>query len=76
METEQVRLITSRKKNLRRKDVSAMAFIKGHMRKRIETSISQICLLMPRHINAVTVDGFTIKPILLVMAFQLDKTIL
>lgn len=75
-EAEQVKLMTSRKKNLKRKDVPAVAFIKEHMRKRIETSISQICALMPRHINAVTADGFIIKLILFVMAFQFDKTIL
>ena len=76
LEAEQVRLMTSRKKNLKRKDIPAVAFIKEHMRKRIETSISQICALMPRHINAVTADGFIIKLILFVMAFQFDKTIL
>ena len=76
LETEQVRLMTSRKKNLKRKDIPAVAFIKEHMRKRIETSISQICALMPRHINAVTTDGFIIKLILFVMAFQFHKVIL
>ncbi|MEM8999034.1 MAG: hypothetical protein AAGB24_02130 [Bacteroidota bacterium] len=68
--------MTSRKKNLKRKDIPAVTFIKEHMRKRIETPISQICSLMPRHINAVTANGFTIKLILFVMAFQFDKTIL
>ncbi|PIF00044.1 MAG: hypothetical protein CR994_07555 [Maribacter sp.] len=67
--------MTGRKKNLERKDVPAVAFIKEHTRKRMETSISQICALMPRHINAVTPDGSIIKLMLSVMAFQLDKTI-
>lgn len=76
LEAEQVKLMTSRKKNLKRKDIPAVAFVKEHMRKRIETSISQICALMPRHINAVTADGFIIKLILFVLAFQFEKTIL
>lgn len=76
LETQQVKLMTSRKKNLKRKDIPSVAFIKEHMRKRIETSISQICALMPRHINAVTTNGFIIKLILFVMAFQFDKVIL
>lgn len=76
IETEQVRLMTSRKKNLKRKDIPAVAFTKEHMRKRIETSISPICSLMPRHINAVTANGFVIKLILFVIAFQFNKTIL
>ena len=75
-EVEQVKLMTSRKKNLKRKDIPAVAFIKEYMRKRIETSISQICSLMPRHINAVTANGFIIKLILFVMAFQFDKIVL
>lgn len=76
LETEKVNLMTTRKSNLKRKDIPAVAFIKERMRKRIETSISQICALMPRHINAVTTDGFIIKLILFVMAFQFEKTML
>ncbi|MFV0572303.1 MAG: hypothetical protein ACK5M1_07730 [Xanthomarina gelatinilytica] len=76
LETEQVKLMTSRKKNLKRKDIPVVAFIKEHMRKRIETSISQICAIMPRYINAVTANGFIIKLILFVMAFQFDKAFL
>jgi len=75
-EAEQVDLRISRKSNSKRKDIPAVTFIKEHMRKRIETSISQICALMPRHVNAVTADGFIIKLILFVMAFQFEKTIL
>lgn len=75
-EVEQVDLAIGRKSNSKRKDIPAVAFIKEHMRKRIETSISQICALMPRHINAVTADGFIIKLILFVMAFQFEKTVL
>lgn len=65
-----------RKSNSKKKDIPAVAFIKEHMRKSIETSISQICTQMPRHIHAVTVDGFIIKLILFVMAFQFEKTVL
>lgn len=74
-QTEQVGLQVSRKSNAKRKDHPAVAFIKEHMRKRIETSISQISALMPRHINAVTPQGFIIKLILFVMAFQVDNCI-
>ncbi len=60
-ETEQVKLMTSREKNLKRKDITVMGFVKEYMRKQIEPSISQIYALMPRYINAVTMDGFIIK---------------
>lgn len=75
-EVEQVDLKISRKSNSKRKDIPAVTFIKEHMRKRIETTISQISALMPRHINAVTTNGFILKLILFVMAFQVDKCIL
>lgn len=75
-ETQQVHLQISRKSNSKRKDIPAVKYIKECMRKRIETSISQICALMPRHINAVTANGFLIKLILFVLAFQFEKAIL
>ncbi|OEJ98512.1 hypothetical protein A8C32_04680 [Flavivirga aquatica] len=74
-ETEQVRLQIARKTNSKRKDRPYVAYIKDTMRKIIETSISQICSLMPRHINAVTTNGFIIKLILFVMAFQIKQII-
>ncbi|MDO5970789.1 hypothetical protein Q4Q35_13310 [Flavivirga aquimarina] len=74
-ETEQVRLQIARKTNSKRKDKPYVAYIKEAMRKIIETSISQICSLMPRHINAVTTNGFIIKLMLVVMAFQIKQII-
>lgn len=69
-EAENVDLLSSRKKNAKRVDKPYIAFIKEVMRKRIETAISQICTLMPKHINAVTINGFIIKLILFVLASQ------
>lgn len=74
-ETQQVDLQITRKTNSKRKDQPCVAYIKETMRKIIETSISQICSLMPRHINAVTANGFIIKLILFVMAFQIKHVI-
>jgi len=76
MEAEQVDLQISRKSNLKRKDTPAVAFIKEHMRKRIETTNSRISAMMPGYINAITTDGFILKLILFVMAFQVDNCIL
>ncbi|WP_330444595.1 IS982 family transposase [Flavivirga abyssicola] len=74
-EVEQVHLQITRKSNSKRKDKPYMAYIKETMRKIIETSISQICSLMPRRICAVTTKGFIIKLILFVMAFQMKHLI-
>ena len=70
-QVEQVDLQITRKSNSKRKDKPYTAYIKETMRKIIETSISQICSLMPKRISAVTTNGFIIKLILFVMAFQI-----
>lgn len=49
------------------------SYYKQLMRKRIETVFSQITGLFPRHIHAVTLDGFLLKVTLFVIAFALDK---
>lgn len=43
------------------------------MRKRIETTFSQIKAMFPRHIHAVTSRGFQLKVSLFVIAFALQK---
>lgn len=71
-EVEQVSLQITRKSNSKRKDQPYVAYMKKVMRKIIETSISQICSLMPKRISAVTPNGFIIKLILFVMALQIN----
>jgi hypothetical protein len=41
--------------------------------KRIETVFSQITSLFPKHIHAVTLDGFLLKVSMFVIAFALEK---
>ncbi|OWP78470.1 transposase, partial [Flavobacterium oreochromis] len=45
------------------------------MRKRVETTISDIKKLFPRTIHTVTLDGFLIKLTLFVFGLQLSKSI-
>ena len=74
-ETEKIELMVSRKSNSKRADEPWMAFLKTAMRKRIETAISEIVELMPHSIHAVTPNGFLLKVLLFVFAYQL-KTII
>jgi hypothetical protein len=69
-ETEMISLKIGRRKNSKRADESWQSFIKTAMRKRIETSISEIIELTPQSIHAVTQKGFLIKILLFVMAYQ------
>lgn len=74
-ETEMIELMIARKSNSKRPDTPYRAFIKNTIRKRIETTISEIVELTPQSIHAVTKDGFLLKILLFVFAFQL-KTII
>jgi len=74
-ETELIDLRISRKANSTRPDQPWQAFIKTTMRKRIETTISEIVDMTPHSIHAVTQQGFLLKLLLFVFAFQL-KTII
>jgi hypothetical protein len=74
-ETEGIDLKISRKRNSKRPDQPHEAFIKTAMRKRIETAISEIIEMTPHSIHAVTPQGFLLKVLLFVFAYQL-KTII
>ena len=68
-------ILTARQKNSKRKDQPYEAWLKDYYRKQIETSFSQITKLMPKALHAVTPEGFFIKALLFVMAFQFNQLI-
>lgn len=72
---EDINLLIYRKKNSKRADSAAMAFIKKQMRKRIETTFSEIVAFFPQKIHAVTPQGFLLKVFLFLFAYTLEKTI-
>jgi hypothetical protein len=72
-ETDGVEFFPSRKSNSKRGDDVWRSYYKQLMRKRIETVFSQIASLFPKHIHAVTLDGFLLKVSMFVIAFALDK---
>lgn len=74
-ELEQIHLLSVRKSNSKRPDHPAMDFIKKIMRKRIETTFSEISAFFPSKIHAVTIQGFLLKVILFIFAFALDKSL-
>jgi hypothetical protein len=72
-EMDAVEFAPSRKSNSKRRDDVWRRYYKQLMRKRIETVFSQIANLFPKHIHAVTLDGFLLKVSMFVIAFALDK---
>ena len=70
-----VLLKSQRKKNSKRADSKGQEWEKKTMRKRVETSISDIKKMFPRTIHAVTFNGFLLKVMLFVFANQLYRFI-
>lgn len=61
-------LMPIRKENSKRPRPGWLRYLLAHYRKRVETAGSQIERLLPKHIHAVTADGFELKTILFVLA--------
>ena len=74
-ETEGIELKICRKKNSKRPDAPYEAFVKTAMRKRIETAISELVELTPHSIHAVTKEGFLLKILLFVLAYQMKTLV-
>lgn len=70
---ELVLLKVQRKSNSKRQDNYLQVQEKLKMRKRVETTISDIKKMFPRTIHAVTLNGFLMKLILFVFALQINK---
>jgi hypothetical protein len=72
---EGIELKICRKKNSKRPDAPYEAFVKTAMRKRIETTISEIVELTPHSIHAVTKEGFLLKILLFILAYQMKTLV-
>lgn len=68
-----ITLCSHRKKNSKRQHSHQVSAIQKYRRKRIETTFSGIIGLMPRHIHAVTFNGFVLKILLFVVVFSVNQ---
>lgn len=75
LERKCISLKIQRKSNAKRIDTLEQKNEKLKMRKRVETTISDIKKMFPRTIHAVTLEGFLIKLTLFVFGLQLNKAI-
>lgn len=66
---------TIRKRNHKRKDAPWENYLKHHDRKPIETTFSCITNYLPKALHCVSTQGFFIKALLFLMAYQFDKII-
>lgn len=75
LERKCILLKIQRKSNAKRIDTLEQKNEKLKMRKRVETTISDIKKMFPRTIHAVTLEGFLLKLTLFVFGLQLNKSI-
>ncbi len=66
---ESIKLIADRKRNSKRQHSMFLQSIHARMRKRIETTFSDLVRLLPRKIHAVTQAGFILKVVVFVVSF-------
>lgn len=72
-EVENVRLEVPRKQNSKRAREPWRELHKSLMRKYIETTIGEVEKLFPKKIHATNLNGFLLKIVLFLFAFQIEK---
>lgn len=66
-----IQLLAHRKRNSKRQHPGWVAYLSDHVRKRMETTFSQIAACFGRNIHAVTPRGFELKVFLTVLAYSM-----
>lgn len=66
-----IRFLPLRKKNMLQQFPHALRYIQHKVRKRIETSFSQVTAMFPKSIHAVTPAGFELKVLAFCLAFSI-----
>ena len=73
LEAENINMMIARKSNSKKVHQPWQEYLISVSRKRIETMFSQISVMFPKRIHAVTVDGFLHKLVLLIFVFTLNE---
>jgi hypothetical protein len=74
-EFEKIKLIPDRKTNATRQHSGCVQYLQSVLRKRIETTFSQIISMFPRKIHAVTKKGFLLKLIIFIISFSIEQAL-
>jgi hypothetical protein len=73
LEAENIKMMIARKSNSLRKHEPWQEYLISASRKRIETTFSQISVMFPKRIHAITAEGFMIKIILFIFVFTFNE---
>ena len=71
-EHAEINLIAQRRKRTKRPLRGELRYLQSRMRKRIETTFSQITSIFPQNIKAVTSKGFEIKVFDFILAYTFN----
>jgi hypothetical protein len=75
-DAEDIDLLVARKSNSRRKHEPHIEYLISVMRKRIETTFSEISNFLPKKIHAVTEYGFLLKVVIFIFGYAISRTII
>lgn len=76
LEAENIKLMIARRANSKRQHQPWQDYMLSIRRKRIETTFSQISIMFPKHIHAVTVNGFLLKVVMFIFIFTINEEFL
>lgn len=74
-EFEKIKLIADRKANATRRHSGCIQYLQSILRKRIETTFSQLTRMLPRKIHAVTKKGFLLKLVIYIVSFSIEQAL-
>lgn len=74
-EFEKIRLIADRKTNATRQHSGCIQYLQSVLRKRIETTFSQLTSMLPRKIHAVTKNGFLLKLVIFIVSYSIEQAL-
>ena len=74
-EFEKIKLIADRKTNATRQHSGYVRYLQSVLRKRIETTFSQLTSMFPRKIHAVTKEGFLLKLVIFIISFSVEQVL-
>ena len=72
-EVEEIKLVADRKKNASRNHSGCVQYLQSILRKRIETTFSQLTSMFPRKIHAITRKGFILKLVIFIVSFSIEQ---
>ena len=75
-DAENIDLLVARKSDSKRKHEPYVDYIISTMRKRIETTFSEISNFFPKTIHAITEYGFILKVVIFIFGYAISRTII